>query len=470
MNTRNKAIKGIATISIALLLIFMTQAVSSANQPAIVIGDTNVVGKTAKVPVVIQNVSNLQQGVITISLPHEGAPFSFKNVELASRFDDQDFYTSTPVEEGQLKIDFTAPDAQTLNNEKIGYIVFERSDSSTKGSEVTISVTDQQLFNHLGNRITVRTYSGEIAHNHQVGDVLGYDEPTPASAAAILQHVSGMNPIIDQELLKIADVDGDGSITNADARNVLEAAIGVRQSLLTIAPPGLEALLRNQPITYQLDAKNGKAPYHWTVSRGRLPRGLSMDQDNGTISGTPTRTENSTFTVRVEDRFGVASEREMTLSVTDSDIVQYEPVSNVYAIQGSEIPLQPQIHVEYKDGSTGFLPLVWNSHNIEHPGTYSLTGEIGDTKIQVQTIVHLFEREFFTIERVTSLDMLSIHTIEIEASSQVYTAKVDDIPMHYEGKNQFSLVTTTLNENSTIYVYDRFGQLLEAKKINGTNK
>jgi Putative Ig domain len=49
-----------------------------------------------------------------------------------------------------------------------------------------------------------------------------------------------------------------------------------------------------------LTATGGTTPYSWTVVSGTLPAGLSLSQ-GGTISGTPTRAGQSSFTVQVTD-------------------------------------------------------------------------------------------------------------------------------------------------------------------------
>ena len=48
-----------------------------------------------------------------------------------------------------------------------------------------------------------------------------------------------------------------------------------------------------------LAASGGSSPYsNWTVSTGSLPTGLSLNASSGAISGTPTASGTSHFTVR----------------------------------------------------------------------------------------------------------------------------------------------------------------------------
>jgi len=59
--------------------------------------------------------------------------------------------------------------------------------------------------------------------------------------------------------------------------------------------------------------------YQWSVSKGTLPDGLSIDPA-GSISGTPAATGTKIFTVRVEDDAGHSAERELSLRVCEAPL------------------------------------------------------------------------------------------------------------------------------------------------------
>ncbi|HJQ41627.1 MAG TPA: right-handed parallel beta-helix repeat-containing protein [Jatrophihabitantaceae bacterium] len=71
-----------------------------------------------------------------------------------------------------------------------------------------------------------------------------------------------------------------------------------------------------EPYHASLGAQYGSAPYHWSVTSGSLPSGLTL-ADDGTISGTPTGpVTTSTFTVTVADSGTPQQTASKQLSIT----------------------------------------------------------------------------------------------------------------------------------------------------------
>lgn len=68
---------------------------------------------------------------------------------------------------------------------------------------------------------------------------------------------------------------------------------------------------------------SGDRPYTWTITAGALPDGLTME--NGTISGTPTKDGDFTFTVCVTNEAG-KEEKEFTLKIKPAPI---KPTNNI---------------------------------------------------------------------------------------------------------------------------------------------
>ena len=83
-----------------------------------------------------------------------------------------------------------------------------------------------------------------------------------------------------------------------------------------------------------LSAAGGAAPYTWTLRSGALPAGLSLATTSGVVSGTPTTTGTSNFTVQLKDANAQTATRALSITinaVAGSGI----SLNQSYAVQGS---------------------------------------------------------------------------------------------------------------------------------------
>jgi hypothetical protein len=62
-------------------------------------------------------------------------------------------------------------------------------------------------------------------------------------------------------------------------------------------------------------ASGGTSPYTWSIARGNLPDGLTLDAVSGVISGTPTKKGNYNFTVQVSDNATLANTNTQRLRI-----------------------------------------------------------------------------------------------------------------------------------------------------------
>jgi hypothetical protein len=72
----------------------------------------------------------------------------------------------------------------------------------------------------------------------------------------------------------------------------------------------------SQAYSETVQATGGVTPYSWSIVSGSLPAGLSLASSTGVISGTPTGTGTSNFTVRVTDSQGTPDTDDQALSIT----------------------------------------------------------------------------------------------------------------------------------------------------------
>lgn len=84
---------------------------------------------------------------------------------------------------------------------------------------------------------------------------------------------------------------------------------------LTITTESLPSGTVSQAYSTQLAASGGTPPYTWSVVSGTLPQGLSLNAENGIISGTPTAAGASDFRIRATDRTGRQAERSFRITI-----------------------------------------------------------------------------------------------------------------------------------------------------------
>lgn len=65
----------------------------------------------------------------------------------------------------------------------------------------------------------------------------------------------------------------------------------------------------------------GTSPYHFSISSGQLPAGLSLSSSTGTISGTPSQTGTSTFTLAVNDSTTLSTSQQYSIVVSSAGSV-----------------------------------------------------------------------------------------------------------------------------------------------------
>ncbi len=107
----------------------------------------------------------------------------------------------------------------------------------------------------------------------------------------------------------------DGGSQTATAQESI--TVGAAASKLTITSTSLGAAQTGSSYSTTLSATGGTPSYTWSVTAGSLPAGLSMSS-TGVISGTPTATASSNFTVTVTDNSspGQTASAQESISIT----------------------------------------------------------------------------------------------------------------------------------------------------------
>jgi Putative Ig domain len=84
---------------------------------------------------------------------------------------------------------------------------------------------------------------------------------------------------------------------------------------LTITTSSLPGGTSGSSYSNLLTASGGTSPYSWSITTGSLPAGLTLTSSTGLISGTPTATGTSNFTVKVTDSGSPALTKTLKLSI-----------------------------------------------------------------------------------------------------------------------------------------------------------
>ena len=118
----------------------------------------------------------------------------------------------------------------------------------------------------------------------------------------------------------------------------------------TPLPPGK----LNQQYSQTIQADGGKAPYTFAISSGNLPPNLTLNQ-NGTLSGIPTKTGTYIFTVLVKDSSGKNATGEFTLVVNPGKCIYGADKNCDGRIDNAEVA---EFIQEWFSGSVGLRDLI----------------------------------------------------------------------------------------------------------------
>lgn len=132
-----------------------------------------------------------------------------------------------------------------------------------------------------------------------------------------------------------------------DHARVSHPTIEPNPTYLVISSSGLSGARKDvaYSATLQTLANGTKTPFSWTISAGTLPAGLSLGASTGTISGTPTCTGPSDFTVRVTDASqpALSATKAFRMTVSGSGCTSGIGEGKSLKVNGLRLTVEPRI-------------------------------------------------------------------------------------------------------------------------------
>ena len=107
----------------------------------------------------------------------------------------------------------------------------------------------------------------------------------------------------------------DNSVPAQTVQQTLNVTVTPPPAAVTITTTSLPNGTVGQLYSRPVQATGGTGALTWTIGAGSLPPNLSLDPATGVISGTPTRTGTSSFTVRVQDAAGQSDTQPLSISI-----------------------------------------------------------------------------------------------------------------------------------------------------------
>ena len=139
---------------------------------------------------------------------------------------------------------------------------------------------------------------------------------------------------------------------------------------LLITTTSLPSGTVNSPYSATLSATGGLPPYTWSIIKGSLPAGLTLNPSSGVISGTPTTAGTSNFTVQVSDSESPPATASAPLSIT---------IQSSLLITTSSLP-PGTVNIPYNatlSATGGLPPYTWSVISGSLPNGLTLNASSG---------------------------------------------------------------------------------------------
>ena len=137
-----------------------------------------------------------------------------------------------------------------------------------------------------------------------------------SSGSATARVIAKPNGVTSARSLTFTVTAASGARKSTATRKVVQAPKPLPPIEIT-SPEELPVGFAGTPYSVNLTATGGTGAYHWTVTGGALPAGLTLSP-TGTISGTPTGPDGGTASVQVQDDVDVTAQDSVTVAIAGS--------------------------------------------------------------------------------------------------------------------------------------------------------
>lgn len=220
--TDKQSVNNLATSgTVTLYAIWQKNPVSDPSTPTLRIDDTTAsVGQTVQIPVYIDNI---ELSGLTFTVKYDPAVLKYSSYSNVA-FGLEDFNTSNTAN-GELIVSFIN-NVGTVSGQAV-VLIFDVLAKSACTTKVTVSASD--TLDAQDKSVTLKSSEATISVTAAIkGDVNGDGKVTIADAKWVLQASSGSRTLTAEQKIA-ADVNGDGKVTIADAKWLLQVASGSRK-------------------------------------------------------------------------------------------------------------------------------------------------------------------------------------------------------------------------------------------------
>jgi Putative Ig domain len=187
----------------------------------------------------------------------------------------------------------------------------------------------------------------------------------------------------------------------------------------TSLPDGFIGQAYNQPV----QAAGGTVPLSWSLIAGTIPQNLGLNSTTGVISGIPTASGTSSFTVRVADAAGQEDTQALSIGINPAS----PPDITTLSLPGGTVGL-PYSEALSATGGTGVL--IWSLSAGSLPTNLALsgTGTISGTP----TVAGISN---FTVKVIDSLAQSDTQSLSIAISTALTITTSSPLPDAEVGKS-----------------------------------